>query len=201
MSCSKLWPSCPWYWLAQSSILKSSLAPASPVSRSLVSQLSSCTPCHRLRVVSLPSAQAMEQHSCVLTTFTARLHVLAANFDGKCGPANEAYTNVNGLVACYHYLQNLGTRQCTTPGSNNPGEFCHSGDASVTGQSLVSGTASSYWYISIPPSSVVKKDSPTYSSDSRDVATGLLWVIDHCTRPDQSCAGKFLYMSTGTRKI
>ncbi|OAA71188.1 hypothetical protein ISF_01739 [Cordyceps fumosorosea ARSEF 2679] len=98
----------------------------------------------------------------------ADLEAFSANFVGKCGPADAAYTNVNGIIACYHYLKNLGTQRCTTPGNYKSIEFCHSGDASITGTSLKSNGASSY---------------------CRDVASGLLWVVDHCTRPNQSCAG------------
>ncbi|OAA71187.1 hypothetical protein ISF_01738 [Cordyceps fumosorosea ARSEF 2679] len=96
----------------------------------------------------------------------AELSVLSANFNPICGPNESRYTNVNGLVACFHYLQKLGTQQCKVPSEHSV--FCRAGDAVVLGQAANLHGASSY---------------------CRDVATGLLYTIDHCTRPDKSCAG------------
>ncbi|KAJ2980575.1 hypothetical protein NQ176_g2556 [Zarea fungicola] len=86
------------------------------------------------------------------------------NIDGTCGPEDSRYTDVNGIIACFHYLQNLGTTPCVA-GENT--RMCEAGDAVVIGSSIGGGSSS-------------------YCSD---VALGALWVIDHCTRPDQSCAG------------
>ncbi|KAK3299464.1 uncharacterized protein B0H64DRAFT_100563 [Chaetomium fimeti] len=95
----------------------------------------------------------------------ARLDPLNKRFDAKCGPAENAYTNVNDIIACYHYLNNLGTTMCVGSSANNV--FCTAGLAHVTG-STPFGPTQSY---------------------CRDVAAGVLWAIDSCTRPDQSCAG------------
>ncbi|KAF1359159.1 hypothetical protein EJ07DRAFT_91482, partial [Lizonia empirigonia] len=93
---------------------------------------------------------------------------MSVMFDSRCGPSDSAYTNVNGLIACYNYLNNLDTTNCGVPGSAQVIEFCRSGDAHATGQSITGNAESSY---------------------CRDVASGLLWTINSCTRPDQTCAG------------
>ncbi|CAO2654827.1 Nn.00g115600.m01.CDS01 [Neocucurbitaria sp. VM-36] len=93
---------------------------------------------------------------------------MSVMFDPRCGPSDAAYTNVNSVIACYHNLKNLGTTRCGVPGSGKVTEFCRSGDAHAIGQSLTG------------------RDESSYCSD---VAIGLLWVVDHCTRPDQSVAG------------
>lgn len=69
----------------------------------------------------------------------------SANFDSRCGPADAAYTNVNGIIACYNYLKGLGTTRCGV-GGNGVTEFCRSGDAHAIGQSLTGHDESSYWY-------------------------------------------------------
>ncbi|KAH7130578.1 hypothetical protein B0J11DRAFT_429139 [Dendryphion nanum] len=89
-------------------------------------------------------------------------------FTPRCGPSENAYTQVNGVIACYHYLLNLGSRRCEVPSGRARREMCRSGYAKVSGQAI---TANSQ------------------SSACRDVARGLLWVIDSCTRRDQSVAG------------
>ncbi|KAL2192583.1 hypothetical protein P885DRAFT_82042 [Corynascus similis CBS 632.67] len=115
-----------------------------------------------LAELNLTSAQLYEMG--VPEELSARGELLGKRFEGLCGPAEAAYTNVNGLIACFNYLRNLGTQSCVA-GENTV--MCTAGDAHVYGSALT-GTASSY---------------------CSDVALGLLWVIDHCTRPDQSCAG------------
>ncbi|KAL2136126.1 hypothetical protein VTI74DRAFT_5349 [Chaetomium olivicolor] len=94
----------------------------------------------------------------------ARAQELDKRFTGRCGPAEAAYTNVNDIIACFHYLQNLGTQACVA-GENTV--MCTAGQAHIYGSALNGGT----------------------SSYCRDVASGVLWVINSCTRPDQSCAG------------
>lgn len=66
-------------------------------------------------------------------------------FDPRCGPDEPAYTNVNGVIACYQYLRNLGTTRCGVPGSGRVTEFCRSGDAHAIGQTLTGRDESSYW--------------------------------------------------------
>lgn len=70
-------------------------------------------------------------------------HSLAANFDARCGPFEDRYTNVNGIIACYHYLDRLGTQQCTIPSEHS--RFCESGSAAILGQADDFHGASSYW--------------------------------------------------------
>ncbi|KAF2018120.1 hypothetical protein BU24DRAFT_461090 [Aaosphaeria arxii CBS 175.79] len=83
-----------------------------------------------------------------------------------CGPGN-AYTNVTGLIACFNYLNSLGGTRCVV-GASGKTEFCHADSSRALGESVTGRSE---------------------SSACSDVAFGLLWVIDHCTRPDQSCAG------------
>ncbi|KFX86890.1 hypothetical protein V495_05253 [Pseudogymnoascus sp. VKM F-4514 (FW-929)] len=93
---------------------------------------------------------------------------IEARFEPKCGPSEAAYTNVNDVIACYNYLKKLGTKKCSVPDNFGIAHFCTAGNAEVTGQSLKSKGTSSY---------------------CRDVATAVLWSVDHCTRPDKSVAG------------
>ncbi|KAM3511614.1 hypothetical protein MY11210_004768 [Beauveria gryllotalpidicola] len=93
-------------------------------------------------------------------------HTMSALYNPVCGPQDSRYTNVNGIIACYHYLNNLGTQDCKI--DRETSHFCYAGDATVLGQAR-------YWQGA--------------SSHCRDVAGAVLWTIDHCTRPDQSCAG------------
>ncbi|KAH7138382.1 hypothetical protein B0J11DRAFT_423693 [Dendryphion nanum] len=87
--------------------------------------------------------------------------------DGVCGP-DYAYTNVNDAIACFHYLNNLGTTLCTVSERWRSEVFCTSGIATIE----VHGRGQSSW--------------------CKDVAWGALWSIDHCTRPQQDVAGESL---------
>lgn len=70
-------------------------------------------------------------------------------FVPECGPVNDAYTNVNGIVGCYHYLSNLGKTFCKVPSSSKGVVMCQAGnnpkDAAVNGISVTGGTEQSYW--------------------------------------------------------
>ncbi|KAH8892415.1 hypothetical protein GQ53DRAFT_646571 [Thozetella sp. PMI_491] len=92
----------------------------------------------------------------------------AAGFDRKCGPEDRAYTNVQDIIACFNYLKNLGGVNCGV-GQYAVTEMCRAGQAHVTGESI-SGRSE--------------------SASCTNVATAVLSVINGCTRPDQSCAGK-----------
>ena len=72
----------------------------------------------------------------------ARANPLDKRYDPRCGPAESAYTNVNDIIACYHYLNNLGTTRCTVPAGNI--EMCRAGQAHIVGSGPF-GPASSYW--------------------------------------------------------
>ncbi|OBT61319.1 hypothetical protein VE03_09526 [Pseudogymnoascus sp. 23342-1-I1] len=93
---------------------------------------------------------------------------IQARFEPKCGPSDNAYVNVNGIIACYNYLKNVGDRNCATPSGLGVAHFCYSGEAEVSGQSY---------------------DQKSYSSKCHDVADAVLWSVDHCTRADQLVAG------------
>ncbi|KAL2143329.1 hypothetical protein VTI28DRAFT_10572 [Corynascus sepedonium] len=115
-----------------------------------------------LAELNLTSAQLYEIG--VPKDLSARDELLGQRFEGFCGPDDSAYTNVHDLIACFNYLRSLGITSCVAVEDT---AMCTAGDTTVYGSAL-RGTAVSY---------------------CRDVALGLLWVIDHCTRPDQSCAG------------
>ncbi|KAF2855638.1 hypothetical protein T440DRAFT_513742 [Plenodomus tracheiphilus IPT5] len=93
---------------------------------------------------------------------------VGVNFVPRCGPSESAYANVNGVIACYNYLKRIGQTRCPASGNAAVSHFCYAGDAEVSAQSI-SG-----------------KDE---SSSCSDVATGVLWIVDHCTRGDQTVAG------------
>ncbi|CEJ82905.1 hypothetical protein VHEMI02946 [[Torrubiella] hemipterigena] len=84
-----------------------------------------------------------------------------------CGPTDSAYANVNDVIACYHYLNNLGDQACHVPGDFHTVIFCVAGGAAIGGQGLRGDTDHS----------------------CREVAAAALWAVDHCTRSDQSVAG------------
>jgi len=58
---------------------------------------------------------------------------------------------------------------CGVPPGSGATQMCRSGRAQVVAYSETTRSESSY---------------------CRDVASGVLWVVNHCTRPDQSVAGK-----------
>lgn len=92
-------------------------------------------------------------------------------FQGGCGPSDAAYAPVNDIIACYNYLRNLGTTRCSVGGPGLPVvEMCRAGQAKILAQSNTGNDESSY---------------------CSDVACGVLWVINSCTRPQQDCAGEY----------
>lgn len=68
-------------------------------------------------------------------------------FTPKCGPSEATYGPVSGVIACYNYLKNLGTKACRVPANRKVVEFCRSGKSHATGQSLTSKAESSHWYV------------------------------------------------------
>ncbi|KAH8722345.1 hypothetical protein GQ44DRAFT_711937 [Phaeosphaeriaceae sp. PMI808] len=92
-------------------------------------------------------------------------------FDARCGPSEATYAPVNDGIACYNYLRSLGTTRCGVRGPGIPvTEMCRSGRAHVIAQSLT------------------QRDESSYCSD---VAQGLLWVFDHCTRNNRGDVAGF----------
>lgn len=71
----------------------------------------------------------------------ARAQALDKRFVARCGPSEAAYTHVNGIIACYHYLNGLGTQGCGV-GENTV--MCTSGTAHIYGSAL-NGHTQSYW--------------------------------------------------------
>lgn len=66
---------------------------------------------------------------------------LGKRFGSSCGPAEDAYTNVDDVIACYHYLNKLGNIMCTTDYRTI---MCKAGKAHIRGNAL-HGSTSSYW--------------------------------------------------------
>ncbi len=64
----------------------------------------------------------------LLTELRAKARALDKRFVGLCGPAEAAYTDVNDIIACYHYLANLGTTQCVATGNT---VMCIAGKAHI----------------------------------------------------------------------
>ena len=95
-------------------------------------------------------------------------NIMEKRYEPRCGPSDAAYANVNDLIACFNYLRNLGGTRCEAPANYGVVEMCYSGSGHVIGQSITGRSS---------------------SSSCADVASAVLWSIDHCTRPDQSCAG------------
>ncbi|KAH8811185.1 hypothetical protein F5884DRAFT_876339 [Xylogone sp. PMI_703] len=91
----------------------------------------------------------------------------APAFDPGCGPSDAAYTDVNDIIACFNYLNSLGHQNCAVPSGAGVVQMCRAGNGQILGQGLNGATSS--W--------------------CSDVANAVLWVINDCTRPDQSVAG------------
>ncbi|KAF2120053.1 hypothetical protein BDV96DRAFT_485620 [Lophiotrema nucula] len=89
-------------------------------------------------------------------------------FDPKCGPNDSAYTNVNDIIACMQYLYNIPKQRCVGEPNWKVATFCSAGAAKVTAQSIRSDGSVSICY---------------------DAAIAVNYIVDHCTRPDASCAG------------
>ncbi|KAK3901784.1 hypothetical protein C8A05DRAFT_34516 [Staphylotrichum tortipilum] len=86
----------------------------------------------------------------------------------KCGPIEPMYVNVEGAVACYHYVR-LASGTWTTPPGRRMGQICVS-DGAV----LIAGST-----LRVLPETV----------EGSRIAEAVLWVLDNCTRPDKSIAG------------
>ncbi|KAF1841381.1 uncharacterized protein K460DRAFT_397621 [Cucurbitaria berberidis CBS 394.84] len=82
--------------------------------------------------------------------------------DPRC---SNNYGNVNNAIACYNYLRSLGQRQCGVPDSQRSIIMCSTGNVRIEGH----GIGASSW--------------------CEHVAVGVLWTIDHCTRPQQDTSG------------
>ncbi|KAK3901786.1 hypothetical protein C8A05DRAFT_34518 [Staphylotrichum tortipilum] len=91
---------------------------------------------------------------------------------GKCGPVDDAYADVSLIIPCFHYIRAMADKMYSVIENNSLNGICAVDKkvaVSVTGQ----------WGVSKIPGSV-----------GRDVALGLLWIIDHCTRDAKDVAGQ-----------
>jgi hypothetical protein len=53
-----------------------------------------------------------------------------------CGPDERFYTNVDAIIACFHYLQEAGDETCTVPAGDQSSEdasaeFCATGNSRI----------------------------------------------------------------------
>ncbi|KAJ3719166.1 hypothetical protein C8R42DRAFT_643451 [Lentinula raphanica] len=75
---------------------------------------------------------------------------------------NECFTyttaNVDDVIACFNYLQNIGSNTCAVNGDNV--QFCYAGTAQISG-SNISGTSSA-------------------ASRCSDVALAVQWIFTYC---------------------
>ena len=97
---------------------------------------------------------------------------MAALFDPRCYPPNEATPGtVRGAVNCANYLRSLDTQECFVPKAGVV--MCTDSGTVVKG--FTDGQESS-------------------SSYCRDVATAVVWILDHCPAcggDDCAIAGKY----------
>lgn len=66
---------------------------------------------------------------------------MKAQADAVCGP-DGSYAPVNDAIACYHYLDNLGSQACRVPSGQRESILCSAGVAEVTGLGI--GQSSSW---------------------------------------------------------
>lgn len=71
----------------------------------------------------------------------------------QCARYDWDYVNVDDIVACFHFLQNLGTQRCVTNGGPEKGvRMCTAGAAQVVAWSYnPDQIASSPWYVRLGP--------------------------------------------------
>jgi hypothetical protein len=81
----------------------------------------------------------------VTALLTSSLVRPSPDFTPECGPAEEAYTDVNDLIACYNYLNSLGQTPCSIGNENSVTTFVSSGTGKATGQSINEDSQSSFW--------------------------------------------------------
>ncbi|KAL2193941.1 hypothetical protein P885DRAFT_80722 [Corynascus similis CBS 632.67] len=103
----------------------------------------------------------------------ARTLDLEKRFDGKCGPGEAPYNNVDDIIACYHYLNKLDNKMCS---ASYHTVLCKAGKSQVFGTALHVRSTSSY---------------------CRHAANDVLWVVDHYTRPDKTCGGSAMATGNG----
>ncbi|KAL2194627.1 hypothetical protein P885DRAFT_62733 [Corynascus similis CBS 632.67] len=99
--------------------------------------------------------------------YVVRLDVLAAP-----KVYSEVTPGLDDVIACYHYLNKLGNIMCTTDYRTI---MCKAGKAHIRGNAL-HGSTSSY---------------------CRHIANAVLWAVDHCPRPNKSCAGNEMAAGNG----
>ncbi|KAJ3719168.1 hypothetical protein C8R42DRAFT_113127 [Lentinula raphanica] len=111
----------------------------------------------------LPTLAELNLTSEALYTMTPKLQIgdleLAERSDLF---TNECFTyttaNVNDVIACFNYLENIGGNSCAVNGDNS--QFCYAGTAQISG-SNVSGTSSA-------------------ASLCSDVALAVQWIFTNC---------------------
>ncbi|CZR57667.1 uncharacterized protein PAC_07556 [Phialocephala subalpina] len=119
----------------------------------------------------LPSLASLNLTSAQLYTMPSPISSIsllnrATSFQSVCGPQDAVYVNVQDIIACYHYLSSLN-QNCGGTTFNQGDTMCTAGNAKV----------------------VDSCHSDSCSVRCTEAAVSVLWAINSCTRPDQSCAG------------
>ncbi|KAJ3968311.1 hypothetical protein EV361DRAFT_785511, partial [Lentinula raphanica] len=107
----------------------------------------------------LPTLAELNLTSEALYTMTPKLRAynsLLYLFTNECFTYTTA--NVNDVIACFNYLENIGGNSCAVNGDNS--QFCYAGTAQISG-SNVSGTSSA-------------------ASLCSDVALAVQWIFTNC---------------------
>lgn len=94
----------------------------------------------------LPLDRKWDLIYCIGELVIDSVNGLSKRFDNFCGGGRGATGNVDDVIACFDYLNRLGTTRCGVPGDNNQHIFCTAGTASVNGVSLINRETGSYWY-------------------------------------------------------
>jgi hypothetical protein len=98
-----------------------------------------------LAELNITSAQLYEMGPPVL-----KAHVLAGMataYQPTCGPSDAAYANEDDIIACFHYLDSLGTTRCVATRGMEGNRMCKAGGAQVVGLSLANTQSSSCWHV------------------------------------------------------
>lgn len=97
---------------------------------------------------------------------------------------------MNDIIACFNYLRGLGSASCVATRGIDGVQMCRAGSAQIVGWSISNRQAASHWSVYRSTPMPVASPNPCLLL-SNDVASAVLWTIDSCTRPNQSCAGTF----------
>ncbi|KAH6683353.1 hypothetical protein B0J14DRAFT_632943 [Halenospora varia] len=109
----------------------------------------------------LPSLASLGLTSKDLHTMKPKLNGRAVQFDGRCQTFSTA--NVNDAMACYNFLNSIGSSSCGTNTANII--MCSTGTVQVSGANLLPGTSQ--------------------TASCANCAVGALWSIQNCNNGGQ----------------